>query len=172
MNLTRRNIWCPQENAKAHENRSSNAWAFTPLKRIYTPPSIKVLFPLNQSKSLFRKFTTNSIKNYSSQYNKNMIYNLSYNTLTEDAYSFLIKGLPFVPTLTKTFKQETNKSWNRFKTCMLTQYFFAITFIITPPPPHPVKRKSSWTSPPFDNPHFNQPFYVHWRRPHLRQHPV
>ena len=63
-----------------------------------------------------------------------MIYNLSYNTLTEDAYSFLIKGLPFVPTLTKTFKQETNKSWNRFKTCMLTQYFFAITFIITPPP--------------------------------------
>ena len=29
-----------------------------------------------------------------------MIYNLSYNTLTEDAYSFLIKGLPFVPTPT------------------------------------------------------------------------
>ena len=42
-----------------------------PLKRIYTPPSIKVLFPLNQCKSSFRKFTANSINAYTSQYNKN-----------------------------------------------------------------------------------------------------
>ena len=33
-----------------------------PLKPIYTPPSIKVIFPLNQCKSSFRKFTANFIK--------------------------------------------------------------------------------------------------------------
>ena len=48
-----------------------------PLKRIYTPPSIKVLFPLNQCKSSFRKFTANSIKTYTSQYNKNITHSLS-----------------------------------------------------------------------------------------------
>ena len=58
-----------------------------PLKRIYTPPSIKVLFPLNQCKSSFRKFTANSIKAYTSQYNKNIIHNLSDHILTEDELS-------------------------------------------------------------------------------------
>ena len=63
-----------------------------PLKRICTPPSIKVLFSINQYKSSFRKFTTKSIKTYTSQYNKNMIHNLSDHTLTEDEFSVLIKG--------------------------------------------------------------------------------
>ena len=120
-----------------------------PLKRIYTPPSIKVLFPLNQYKSSFRKFTANSIKAYTSQYNKNIIHNLSDHILTEDELSVLTKGLSFVPTPTKTFKQDTNRSWNKFKTHMLTQYFFRnnIHDKISP-----FKRKSSWTPPPSDNP--------------------
>ena len=68
-----------------------------PLKRIYTPPSIKVLFPLNQCKSSFRKFTANSIKAYTSQYNKNIIHNLSDHILTEDEFSAL-KAYPlFAP---------------------------------------------------------------------------
>ena len=103
------------------------------LKCIYTPPSIKVLFALNQCKSSSRKITTNSIKTCTSQNNKNMMYNLSDLTLTRDTFSVLTKGLSFVPILTKTFKQETNKSWNKFKTRMLTQYFFfAITFMLKP----------------------------------------
>ena len=72
------------------------------IKRIYTPPSIKVLFPLNQCKSSFRKFTTNSIKTYTSQYNKNMKHNLFNHTFTEEEFSVLTKGLSFVPTPTKT----------------------------------------------------------------------
>ena len=98
-----------------------------PLKRIYTPPSIKLVFPINQCKSSFRRFTANSIKTYTSQYNKNRIHNLSDHILAEDELSVLTKGLSFVPTPTKTFKQDTNRYWNKFKTRMLTQYiFFAI----------------------------------------------
>ena len=119
------------------------------LKRIYTLPSTKVLFPLNQCKSSFRKFVANSIKAYTSQYNENIIHNLSDHILTEDELSVFIKVLTFVPTLTKTFKQDTNRSWNKFKTHMLTQYFFRnnIHDKISP-----FKRKSSWTPPPSDNP--------------------
>ena len=105
-----------------------------PLKRIYTLPSIKVLFPLNQCKSLFRKFKTNSIKTYTSQYNKNMIHNLSNHKLTDHEFSVLIKGLFFVPTPTKTFKQKTYKCWDKFKTRMLTQYFFRSSTHDKPPP--------------------------------------
>ena len=48
----------------------------------------------------------------------------------------------------KTFKQDTNRSWNKFKTHMLTQYFFrnSIHDKISP-----FKRKSSWTPLPSDN---------------------
>ena len=52
-----------------------------PLERMYTAPSINGLFPLNQCKSSFHKFKTNSIKTYTSKYNKNMIHNLSSHTL-------------------------------------------------------------------------------------------
>ena len=120
-----------------------------PLKQIYTSPSIKVLFPLNQCKSSFRKFTINSIKTYTSQYHKNIIHNFSDHTLTEDESSVLTKGLTFVPTPTKTFKQETNRSWNKFKTSILTQYSFCNNI-------HDkislFKKKFSWTPPPSDNP--------------------
>ena len=115
------------------------------LKRIYTPPSVKVLFPLNQCKSSFPKFTANSIKAYTSQYNKNITHNLPDYILTVEELSVLTKGLSFVPSPTKTFKQDTNRSWNKFKTRMLTQYFFRnnIHDKISP-----FKKKSSWTPPP------------------------
>ena len=121
-----------------------------PLKRIYTPPSIKVLFPLNQCKSSFRKFKTNSIKTYTFQYNKNMIHNLSDHKLTDQEFSVLTKGLSFVPTPTKTFKQKTYKCWDKFKTRILTQYFFRNS--THDKPPHRFKGKSNWTPPPSDNP--------------------
>ena len=73
-----------------------------------------------------------------------MIHNLSDYTLTEDEFSVLIKGLLFVPTPTKTFKQEINKPCNKFKT-----YFFrsnihdrSLSF----------QRKSNWIAPSSDNP--------------------
>ena len=69
--------------------------------------------------------------------------------LTKNALSVLTKGLSFVPTPTKTFKQDTNKFWNRLKTRMLIQYFFRINIQDNP---LPFKRKSSWTPPPSDNP--------------------
>ena len=159
---TRRNIWCPQPSTFpiTHRHQKMQNHMKTeevileptrPLKRIYTLPSIKVLFPLNQRKSSSRKFTINSIQTYTSQYNENMIHNPSDHTLTEDDLSVLNKDLYFVPTLTKTFKQETNKSWNTFKTHMPTQcFFFVITFIISAPPSF--KGKSRWTPPPSDNP--------------------
>ena len=53
-----------------------------------------------------------------------MIHNLSDHTLTEDEFSVLTKGLSFVPTPSRTFQHEMNISWNKFKTRMLTQYFF------------------------------------------------
>ena len=68
-----------------------------PLKRIYTPPSIKVLFPLNQYKYSFCKFTANSIKAYTSQYNKNIIHNFSDHILTEMNYKFSPKAYPVFP---------------------------------------------------------------------------
>ena len=107
-----------------------------PLKRIYTRPSIKVLLPLNQCKSSFCKFTINSIKTYTSQCNKNMIHNFSDHKLTEDELLVLTKGLSFVAIPTKTFKQETYKSWNKFKTGI----------------PPSFKRMSSWTLPPSEKP--------------------
>ena len=97
-----------------------------PLKRIYTSPLIRVLFPLTNANLFcksFCKFTANSMKTYTSQYKKN-IHNLSDHILKEDELSVLTKGLFFVPTHTKTFKQNTNKSWSKFKTRMLTQIFF------------------------------------------------
>ena len=74
------------------------------------PPTVEVFFPQNQYKSSFRKFTATTTKTYTSQYNKNMIHNLSGPILTEEELSVLIKGLSFVPTPTKIFKQEINKS--------------------------------------------------------------
>ena len=50
-----------------------------------------------------------------------MIHNLSNHTLTEDEFSVLTKGFSFVRAPTKSFKQETNKSWNKFKTRTLKQ---------------------------------------------------
>ena len=90
---TRKIIWCTQENTKLHENRRSNPWAYTPTKtHIHTT--------INKSSLLFSfcKFTTKSIKRYTSQYNKNMIQNLSDHTLTKDEFSVLIKDLSFVST--------------------------------------------------------------------------
>ena len=98
------NIWCPQENVKPHENRRSSPWAYTPTKthihttHIYTTISKCPLPTKQMQKSSFLKFTTNSIKTYTSQCNKNMIHNLSDHTLTEDEFSVLTKGLSFVPT--------------------------------------------------------------------------
>ena len=157
-----RNIWHPQslpypttywhwKMQNSHENRRSNPWACTPTKTHIQLVSIKVLFPQNQCKSLFRKFTTKSMKIYTSQYNKNVIHNLSNHTLTEDELSVLPKGLSFVLTPTKTFKQETNKSWNKFKTRMLTQYFFFATkFMINHPllKGNPAGHLLPWTTPP------------------------
>ena len=116
------------------------------LKRIYTPPLIKVLFPPNQCKSSFHKFTTKSIETYTSQYNKNMIHN---HTLTEDEFLVLNKDLSFVSSPTKIFKQEINRSWNKFKTRMLKQYFFRNNIDYKPTP---FKRKSNWIPPRSDNP--------------------
>ena len=41
---------------------------------------------------------------------------LSNDTLTEDEFSVLTRSLSFVPTATKTFKQDINQSCNKFKT--------------------------------------------------------
>ena len=103
---TRRSIWCSKDNAKPHENRRSNPWA-------YTPSWIKALFPLNQCISSFGKFMSIFIKTYTFQCNQNVIHNLSDHTLTKNEFSVLAKGLSFVSTPTKTFKQETNKSWDK-----------------------------------------------------------
>ena len=132
-----------------HMNTEEITLEPTPLsKRIYTLPSIKVLFPLNQCKSLFLKFTANSIKTYTSQHNKSIIHNLSDDILAKDELSLLTNGLSFVPTPTKTFKQDRNRSWNRFKTRMLTQYFFRKNIHDKIPP---FKKKSSWTPPPSES---------------------
>ena len=48
----------------------------------------------------------------------------------------------------KLLRQDTNKSWNKFKTCMLAQYFFRNNIHDKVPP---FKKKSSWTPPPSDN---------------------
>ena len=53
-----------------------------------------------------------------------MIHKISDHALTENEFSLLTKGLSFSPTPTKTFKQEINNSWSKFKTRMLKQYFF------------------------------------------------
>ena len=68
------------------------------------------------------------MKPYTYQYNKNLIHNLSDHTLTEEEFSVLTKGLCFVFNPTKTFKQEINKSWSKFKKWMLKQYFFYIIY--------------------------------------------
>ena len=60
-----------------------------------------------------------------------MTHDLSSYTLTEDELTVFTKGSSFVPANTKTFKQEKNKPWNRFKIHMLTQYFFATAFVMS-----------------------------------------
>ena len=70
-----------------------------------------------------------------------MIHNLSVHSLTEEESLVFIKDLSFVPTLTKTFKQEIKKSWSKFETSMLKQYFFRNSIHEKPPP---FKRKSNW----------------------------
>ena len=93
---------------------------------IYTPPSNN--HQLNQCKASFRKFTVVIIKPYTSQYNKNMIYNLSNYTpffhQTEGEFLVLTKGLCFVLNSAKALMQEINKSWSKFKKCTLKQYLF------------------------------------------------
>ena len=94
----------------------------SPLRCIYTPPSINP--KLNQCKASFKKLVT--IKTYISQYNKNMIHNLSNYTRffhqTETEFSLLTKGLSFVLNPAKALIQEINKSWSKFKICTLKQY--------------------------------------------------
>ena len=77
-----------------------------PLKCIHKPPSIKVPFPQNQGKSSSCKFTTKSIKTYTSQYNKNMIHNLSDHTLIDYKFSVLTKGLSLFPSPPKPLNKK------------------------------------------------------------------
>ena len=119
------------------------------MKHTYTPPSIRVIFRQNQCKSSLRNFTTKSIKSYSYHCRNNMIYNLSDYTLAQDEFSVSTKGLSPVPIPTKTFKQEINKSWNKFKTHTLKQNFFRNIIHDKPPP---FKRKSNWIPSPYDKP--------------------
>ena len=119
-----------------------------PLRHLYTAPSVKILFQQKQCKSSFRKFTVKSIKTYTFQYNKNMIHKISDHALTENEFSLLTKGLSFSPTPTKTFKQEINNSWSKFKTRMLKQYFFQNS--VHEKPSH-FKRKSKRIPPPSYN---------------------
>ena len=96
-----------------------------PVQRIYTPPSVKILFSQNQCKSSIRKFSAAAIKTYTSQYNKNAIHNpFKPLTLIGEEFSDLTKSLSFVPCPMKTYKREITKSWSNFKTYMLKQYFF------------------------------------------------
>ena len=69
-----------------------------PVKRMYRPPSIRVLFLQNQCKSSFRRLTGTTIKTYTFQYNNNMIHNFSKHTLTDAEFSVLTKDFSFVPT--------------------------------------------------------------------------
>ena len=59
---------------------------------------------------------TKSIETYTFQYNKYMTNNLSNHTITEDEFSVLTNSLSFISIQTKIFKQQINKSWNKFKT--------------------------------------------------------
>ena len=119
-----------------------------PLRYIFTLLSMKVLFPQNQCKSSFRKYTSATIKTYTSRYNKTIFHNLFDHILTDKKFSVLNKGLSFVPNPIKTFKPERKKSWRNFKRRMLKQYFFlnSIHENLTP-----FKRKSNWISTPSDN---------------------
>ena len=65
------------------------------LKRIYTHPSIKVLFPKNQCNSSFIKFMAKPTKTYTTQYNQNMIHDLSDHILNEVEIWFSLKAYPF-----------------------------------------------------------------------------
>ena len=89
---------------------------------------------------------TNSIKD---KKHKEITQSLSDHILTEEKLSVLTKGLSFLPTPTKIFKHDANRSWKKFKTRLLTQYIFRnnIQDKISP-----FKKKSSWTHPPCDNP--------------------
>ena len=110
------------------------------LKRIYTPPSIKVLFHQNKCNPSLRKFMAKSIKTYFTQYNQNMIHNLSDHILNEDEISVFTKALSFVPTPTarnKKFKKFT-KLGTILKHACLSIIFPATAFTIS----HPPSRKS------------------------------
>ena len=84
------------------------------LRCIYIAPSMKVLFPQNQYKASFKKFTAVTIKRCNSQHNKNTFHNISNQILTEKEFSVLTKGLSFAPTPTKTFKREITISSSNF----------------------------------------------------------
>ena len=71
---TRRNVWYPQPSSYPtthwHQKKQNpskreevSLEPTPPFKRIYIPPSIKVLFQQNQCKSSFRKFTKNIHQN-------------------------------------------------------------------------------------------------------------
>ena len=87
-----------------------------PLKRICTPPSIKSSSHKTNANLHSANSRPNPINHIPPSITKNMTYNLSDHTLTDDEFADLTKGLTFVPTPTKTFKQETKESWNKFKT--------------------------------------------------------
>ena len=160
------NVWClqPLTYPITHRHRNIQNHIKTkevtlqptpPLECMYIAPSIMVLFPLNQCKSLFPKFKTNSIKTYTSKYNKNMIHNLSSHTLSRTNSQFSPKAYSLFPPQALTFKKQTNKCWNKFKTRTLTQYFFRNDIHDKPfPLLQQFKGKSKWTPPASDKPTF------------------
>ena len=87
-----------------------------PLKRIYTPPSIKSTSHKTNANLHSANSRPNPLNHIPPSTTKNMTHKLSDPTLTDDEFAALTKGLSFVPTPTKTFKQETKESWNKFKT--------------------------------------------------------
>ena len=91
------------------------------LKHTYTTIN-KSTLSQKQCKFSFQKFMIKAIKTYTSQYNKNMVHNLSDHT-TKNEFSVLSKGLFLVRNPTKTFKQEINKSCNKLKTRILKVFF-------------------------------------------------
>ena len=69
-------------------------------------------------------------------------------TLIEEEFIALIKGLSFALAPTKAYKQEITKSWSKFKTGMLKQYFIwnSIQEKLAP-----FKKESNWIPRTSDN---------------------
>lgn len=129
------------------------------IKRKYTPPSPKTLFPITPTHIHPKRRWSHTLSENEKTYNAQLIHNLSTYTPTKDELDILHKGLNFVILPTSSNQQDTQQDIEKFTTNIHKRIFFYESSPNTNKEKHPFTTPSYLEPPRSENPTISN--YIH-----------